>query len=52
MDDLDTVMRNKYARNTDKFRAWDSPSHIERAPQREKKVASSQPPAPAVGGGK
>jgi len=44
MDDLDTVMRNKYARNTDKLRAWDSASHIERAPQREKT------PVPPAGG--
>ena len=34
---LDAIVRNKYARNADKLRAWDSASHIERAPQREKK---------------
>jgi len=46
------MMHNKSARNADKLRAWDSASHIERTPQREKKAASSQTPAPAVGGGK
>ena len=42
---LDAIVRNKYTRNADKLRAWDSASHIERAPQREKKSA------PAAGGG-
>jgi len=41
---LDAIMRNKYARNPDKLTAWDSASHIERAPQRAKK------PAPPAGG--
>ena len=41
---LDAIMHNKYARNPDKLRAWQSASHIERAPQREKK------PAPPAGG--
>lgn len=41
---LDAIVRNKYTRNPDKLRAWDSASHIERAPQREKK------PAPPAGG--
>ena len=41
---LDAIMRNKYARNPDKLSAWDSASHIERAPQRAKK------PAPPAGG--
>jgi hypothetical protein len=36
---LDAIMHNKYARNPDKLRAWQSASHIERAPQREKKPA-------------
>ncbi len=45
---LDAIMRNKYTRNPDKLRAWDSASHIERAPQREKKPATGggNPPAP------
>jgi hypothetical protein len=41
---FDAIMRNKYARNPDKLNAWDSASHIERAPQRAKK------PAPPAGG--
>lgn len=40
---LDAIIRNKYARNAAKLRAWQSASHIERTPQREKK------PAPAPG---
>ena len=41
---LNAIMNNKFARTPDKLRAWQSASHIERAPQREKK------PAPANGG--
>lgn len=40
---LNAIMRNKYGRNADKLRAWDSASQIERAPQCKKKPA----PAPA-----
>ena len=40
---LDAIVRNKYTRNADKLRAWDSASHIERAPQREKKPAPAPP---------
>ena len=36
---IDAIVHNKYARNSDKLRAWDCASHIERAPQREKKPA-------------
>jgi hypothetical protein len=43
---LDAIMHNKYARNPEKLRAWQSASHIERAPQREKKVAPAKTPAP------
>ena len=45
---LDAIMKNKYARTPDKLRAWQSASHIERAPQREKKPANggTTPPAP------
>jgi len=44
---LDAIMNNKYARNPEKLRAWESASHIERAPKREKKPASgTTPPAP------
>ena len=38
---LDAIMHNKYARNPDKLRAWQSASHIERAPQREKKPSAT-----------
>ena len=38
---LDAIMHNKYSRDADKFRAWQSASHIERAPKREKKPASA-----------
>lgn len=45
---LDAIMHNKYARNPDKLRAWESASHIERAPQREKKTVTPPPtPKPA-----
>ena len=40
---LDALMNNKYARNPEKLRAWESASHIKRAPKREKKPAT--PPA-------
>ncbi|MBI3416230.1 MAG: hypothetical protein HY043_13125 [Verrucomicrobia bacterium] len=41
MTTLDAIMHNKYARQPEKLRAWQSASHIERAPQREKKPAVS-----------
>lgn len=41
---LDATIHNKYARNADKLHAWESASHIEHAPQREKK-----PALPAIG---
>jgi len=43
---LDAIMNNKYARDADKLRAWNSASHIERAPVRAKKTPA---PAPAQG---
>jgi hypothetical protein len=43
-DLLDAALQTKYARNPDKLRAWQSASHIERAPQREKKPAPANPP--------
>ena len=44
---LDAIMHHKYARNPDTLRAWDSASHIERAPKRAKKPAPApQPPKP------
>jgi len=44
---LDAIVRNKYTRNADKLRAWDSASHIERAPQRERKPPAAPAPTPA-----
>jgi hypothetical protein len=41
---LDAIMHNKYNRVADKLTAWLSASHIERAPQREKKPAPPAPP--------
>ena len=38
---LDAIMHNKYARQPEKLRAWQSASHIERAPQREKKAPAN-----------
>ena len=40
---LDTIMYNKYTRQPEKLRAWQSASHIERAPQREKKSVATLP---------
>ena len=42
---LDAIMHNKYSRDADKFRAWQSASHIERAAKREKKPAGGTTPA-------
>ncbi|MEF8728517.1 MAG: hypothetical protein V5B34_09935 [Accumulibacter sp.] len=42
---LDAIINNKYARSPAKLRAWDSASHIERAPRREKKPAGGTPPS-------
>jgi len=39
-------MFNKYTRVPVKLRAWQSASHTERAPQREKKPAPAPTPAP------
>lgn len=41
---LDAIMHNKFARQPEKLRAWQSASRVERAPQREKKP--EEPPAP------
>jgi len=44
---LDAIMYNKYTRQPDKLRAWQSASHLERAPQRAKKpTPPPTPPAP------
>jgi len=41
---LDAIMFNKYTRQPEKLRARQSASHVERAPQREKKPAPVTPP--------
>lgn len=43
-DLIDAALRTKYARNPDKLRAWQSASHLERAPQRAKKAAGVSTP--------
>ena len=47
VQELHAIMHNKYARKPEKLRAWLSASHVERAPQREKKPAVETAPAPA-----
>lgn len=42
---LDALVRNKYARDPDKIRAWETASHLERAPQRPP-PANPPPPPP------
>jgi len=44
--ELDAIMYNKYTRQPEKLRAWQSASHVERAPQREKKPTPAPPPPP------
>jgi hypothetical protein len=41
--ELDAIMHNKYARQPEKLRAWQSASRVERAPQREKKSVIAIP---------
>ncbi len=43
---LDAIMFNKYTRQPEKLRAWQSASHVERAPQREKKPTPAPTPTP------
>lgn len=43
---LDTIMKNKYARDPENLRAWLSASHTERAAQREKPAPPATPPPP------
>lgn len=44
---LGAAAHNKYSRAPDKLRAWQSASHIERAPRRAKKpAAAATPPEP------
>ena len=42
---LDAIMYNKYTRHPEKLRAWQSASHLERAPQRAKKPVPAPTPA-------
>jgi len=44
---LNAIVKNKYTRNPDKLRAWQSAIHIERAPQRAKTAAAPAAPVPA-----
>jgi len=44
--ELDAIMYNKYTRQPEKLRAWQSASHVERAPQREKKTPTLPTPPP------
>ena len=51
VDFLDTIVGNKYQRQPEKLRAWDSASRVERAPVRSKKdkrvsVVAPAPPRP------
>ena len=41
---LDAIMNNKYARNPEKLRAWESASHIKRVPKRAKKPEGGTTP--------
>ncbi len=41
VDDLDTIMNNKYARKPEKLHAWQTASRVHRSPVREKKPAST-----------
>jgi len=45
--ELDAIMHNKYTRQPEKLRAWQSASHVESAPQREKKTPTPPTPPPA-----
>jgi hypothetical protein len=48
MNYLNAIMPVKYVRDAEKLRAWMSASHIERAPQREKKPTPVPAPAAPV----
>ena len=43
---MDAIMFNKYTRQPEKLRARQSASHVERAPQREKKPTPAPTPTP------
>ena len=40
VSDLDTIMQNKYARQPEKLRAWESASRVHRSPVRKKDAAT------------
>ena len=46
VDFLDTIMGNKYERQPEKLRAWESASRVERAPVRSKKDKPASVVAP------
>ena len=46
--EIDAIVSNKFARQPEKLRAWESASRVERAPQREKPAAASPAPAGAA----
>lgn len=46
--ELDAIVHNKFARQPEKLRAWQSASRVERAPQREKKAVILSAPVPAT----
>ena len=48
MDDLDTIMGNKYARQPEKLKAWQAASRVHRAPKRKKDEGDGRttPPKP------
>lgn len=48
VQELDTIMQNKYARQPDKLRAWLSASRVERTAAKKKEEPPT-PPAPAPG---
>lgn len=41
---LNAIMHNKYSRNAEKLRAWESASHIERTQRPKKKNNAPAPP--------
>ncbi|MFM2294168.1 MAG: hypothetical protein RLZZ350_581 [Verrucomicrobiota bacterium] len=45
-DQLDAIMQNKFSRDAETLRAWNSANHTERAPQRAKPTPPAAPAAP------
>jgi hypothetical protein len=46
LTELDAIMHYKYTRQPEKLRAWQRASHVEHAPQREKKPPTPPMPTP------